>query len=59
MNLPPFKNESYLNFSDERNAQAMMHAIEEVGGVCAVLLFVLWCGLGFVVVLCCCGVREA
>ena len=32
MNLPPFKNEPYFDFSDERNAQAMMQAIEQVEG---------------------------
>jgi 1-pyrroline-5-carboxylate dehydrogenase len=30
MNLPPFRNESYLDFSDERHAQAMIKAIEAV-----------------------------
>jgi len=30
INLPPFKNESYSDFSDERNAQAMLTAIERV-----------------------------
>jgi 1-pyrroline-5-carboxylate dehydrogenase len=32
MNLPPFKNEPYLDFSDERNAQAMLRAIARVEG---------------------------
>jgi 1-pyrroline-5-carboxylate dehydrogenase len=30
VNLPPFKNESYRDFSDERNAQAMLKALELV-----------------------------
>jgi 1-pyrroline-5-carboxylate dehydrogenase len=32
MNLPPFKNEPFLDFSDERHAQAMMQALERVAG---------------------------
>jgi len=30
MNLSPFKNEPYLDFSDERNAQAMLQSLERV-----------------------------
>ncbi len=30
INLPPFKNEPYLDFADEQNAQAMLKAIEDV-----------------------------
>ena len=30
MNLPPFKNEPYADFSDERHAQAMLRAVEGV-----------------------------
>ena len=30
INLPPFKNESYRDFSDERNAQAMLKGLELV-----------------------------
>src|SRR5207253_2673761 len=29
-NLPPFKNEPFADFSDERNAQGMLKALEQV-----------------------------
>src|SRR5215471_7514575 len=31
INLTPFKNETFTDFSDERNAQAMLKALEQVG----------------------------
>ncbi|MGH9801113.1 MAG: aldehyde dehydrogenase family protein, partial [Blastocatellia bacterium] len=31
VNLHPFKNEPFADFSDERNAQAMLKALEQVG----------------------------
>lgn len=31
MNLPPFKNEPYLDFTDERNAEAMTAVLSKVG----------------------------
>jgi len=31
INLQPFKNEPLADFSDERNAQAMLEALEQVG----------------------------
>jgi 1-pyrroline-5-carboxylate dehydrogenase len=30
INLPPFKNEAFADFSDERNAQGMLRALEQV-----------------------------